>query len=211
MTYTDWEIHGTLISSCNCAWGCPCQFNSLPTYGDCQALLGIEIEKGHFGDIKLDDLIFGFAVRWPGAVHEGDGEFIPVLDERASDEQRAALLKIVKGEESEPGATLFSVYGSTCSKVHDPVFAAIDYGCDVDGRVAHMSVPGMIDSKIGPITNATTGETQEVKILMLGGFEFREAQVASGTTKIMGVLEMEWELSHSHLANFHIGPHGPLN
>ena len=27
----DWEIHGLMFSNCSCAYGCPCQFNALPT------------------------------------------------------------------------------------------------------------------------------------------------------------------------------------
>jgi hypothetical protein len=29
----EWEIHGMEFGSCNCAYGCPCQFNALPWLG----------------------------------------------------------------------------------------------------------------------------------------------------------------------------------
>ena len=44
------------IATCNCAWGCPCQFNGLPTHGDCRAAVAMQIEKGHFGAVSLDGL-----------------------------------------------------------------------------------------------------------------------------------------------------------
>jgi hypothetical protein len=31
MARVDWRIQGTDVTHCNCAWGCPCQFMSLPT------------------------------------------------------------------------------------------------------------------------------------------------------------------------------------
>ena len=33
-----WEIKGREFGSCNCNYGCPCQFNALPTHGHCRAL-----------------------------------------------------------------------------------------------------------------------------------------------------------------------------
>ncbi|MGA7790694.1 MAG: DUF1326 domain-containing protein, partial [Xanthobacteraceae bacterium] len=29
--------------NCNCAYGCPCQFNALPTHGNCEAVAGMQI------------------------------------------------------------------------------------------------------------------------------------------------------------------------
>ncbi len=37
MTYVDWEIEGRAFGNCNCSYGCPCQFNALPTDGTCRA------------------------------------------------------------------------------------------------------------------------------------------------------------------------------
>jgi hypothetical protein len=33
---TVWRISGDAVGSCNCAWGCPCQFNAEPTHGRCE-------------------------------------------------------------------------------------------------------------------------------------------------------------------------------
>ena len=41
-----WEIQAVEFASCNCAYGCPCQFNALPTYGNCEAAVGMHIEQG---------------------------------------------------------------------------------------------------------------------------------------------------------------------
>ncbi len=37
MTDVKWTIKGREFIHCNCAYGCPCQFNALPTRGNCQA------------------------------------------------------------------------------------------------------------------------------------------------------------------------------
>lgn len=35
---TSWRIAGECFGGCNCAWGCPCQFNALPTHGCCEGV-----------------------------------------------------------------------------------------------------------------------------------------------------------------------------
>src|SRR5207245_741933 len=94
MADTKWTIKGREFVNCNCSYGCPCQFNGLPTYGHCQAVAGFEIERGHHGSTKLDGLRFVSILRWPGAIHEGKGEAAVVIDERATEAQGTALLRI---------------------------------------------------------------------------------------------------------------------
>src|SRR5207249_542327 len=38
MAETRWMLKGREFGNCNCAYGCPCQFNALPTYGHCYGL-----------------------------------------------------------------------------------------------------------------------------------------------------------------------------
>ena len=109
---TDWEIEGSILVNCNCSYGCPCQFDALPTHGHCRAFGAIGIEKGHFGDVSLDGQRLAFVFIWPGAVHEGHGQCQAILDERSDPRQREALLQLLSGRDSEPGATMFNVYAS---------------------------------------------------------------------------------------------------
>ena len=73
MADIQWKIRGPEIASFNCAYGCPCQFNAPPTNGDCRAAVAMQIEQGHFGDVKLDGLRWAAVAAWPGPIHEGNG------------------------------------------------------------------------------------------------------------------------------------------
>jgi hypothetical protein len=130
------EIVDFLGKAADCSYGCPCQFNGLPTHGHCRAVAGIKIEQGHHGPTKLDGQNFMAMFRWPGAIHEGKGEGAVVVDERATETQRQALLRIITGQDTEPGATIFNVFASTLEKLHDSIFAPIDFQVDVEGRKA---------------------------------------------------------------------------
>ena len=116
MAYTDWLIKGPKISSCNCDYGCPCEFNAPPTYDICEGLEAHLIEEGYFGEIRLDGLVVVARYRWPGPVHEGHGIVQGIIDERATAAQREALGKILDGEEQEPN-TAFNIYASTFDDV----------------------------------------------------------------------------------------------
>ena len=69
----DWNIQGPMITSCSCDFGCPCQFNALPSRGYCHASVGMKITKGHFGSVKLDGMSWAMVAKWPKAIHEGNG------------------------------------------------------------------------------------------------------------------------------------------
>ena len=56
MTNTSWELIGTEYGSCNCDYGCPCQFMGKPSSpaGDCRYATFNHIDEGHYGDVDLD-------------------------------------------------------------------------------------------------------------------------------------------------------------
>lgn len=173
---TPWRIVGDETGTCNCAWGCPCQFNALPTQGRCEALVAVHIREGHYGSTTLDGVTFAAAYWWPGAVHEGNGIVQLAIDERATAEQREALLKITSGKE---GCTFFEIFAAVVSKVLDPLFVPIQLSSDRDKRVAHLKVPGFGEFRVEPIRNPVTGEEHRAIIKLPNGFEYKEAEMGN--------------------------------
>jgi hypothetical protein len=200
MAYVDWRIRGPEIATCNCDWGCPCQFNALPTHGDCRAAVAMRIESGHFGDTDLSGLSWCGMFAWPKALHEGNGEAMVVIAPEASEAQRQALLTILSGQETEPGATIFNVFATTLTKMHEPVFAPIAFEVDLDRRIGRFKIEGVVDSKVEPIRNPVTGEEQRVRVVLPHGFEYLEAEYASSDTRASGAVALDWTKSHAHLA-----------
>jgi hypothetical protein len=180
MTDVKWSIRALEFANCNCSYGCPCQFNGLPTHGNCRAVVSFQIDKGRHGDTKLDGLKVAGIFSWPGPIHEGHGEAAVIIDKRANDAQRGALLRILTGQDTEPGATIFNVFASTLEKLHEPIFADIDIDIDVDRRRARIRVPGYIESRGEPILNPVTGAEHRVRIDSPNGFEYKLAEVGRG-------------------------------
>ena len=211
MTDTKWTLHGREFANCNCSYGCPCQFNALPTNGNCWAVVGIQIDKGQHGDVDLSGLKLAGIFKYPAAIHMGNGEAQPIVDRRASEAQRNALLRIMSGQDTKPGATMFQVFFSMLTKVYDPVFADIDFTVDIDKRRARMRVEGYIDQRGEPIVNPVTGAEHRIRIEPEGGFEFKKAEIGRGWTKTSGPIAYELKDSYGQFCELHLCQDGIIN
>jgi hypothetical protein len=207
----DWMIRGPEVATCNCAFGCPCQFNALPTTGNCRAAVAMRIDEGYFGKVRLDGLHWAATAAWPGAIHEGHGAIQPIVDERANPEQREAVLKILSGEETAPGATIFQVFMTVVDTVHEPIFKAIEFAADVENATGHFRVKDVVDASAEPIRNPVTGVPHFAKVSIRHGFEYSEAEFASGTTKASTPIALDWSGRHAHLAMLHLTGKGVVH
>lgn len=205
---TPWEIQGTELINCNCSYGCPCQFGALPTKGFCEAMGAIAIDEGHFGDVSLSGLKIGVVFSWPGPIHEGKGKCQPIVDSQASPQQREALLKIMSGQETEPFATMFSVFASTMEKVYDPIFTQIDYDVEVDRRRGKVHVEGVFDLVGEPIRHPVSGQEHRARIDLPHGFEYELAEVGSATSRSRGPLVVDLKNSYAQFARLHLNNKG---
>ena len=206
-----WAIKGPSINTCNCAWGCPCQFNALPTQGHCRATVGMRIDEGYFGDVRLDGVKWVSMLAWPGPIHHGKGEVQAIIDEGADEKQREAILTILKGDETEPGATIFNVFTAVIDTVHKPLFMPIEFEFDIAARVARFAVPGMVEARVEPIRNPVTGAPHQARVTLPHGFEYHEAEYASSTTKASGPVPQDWAGRHAHLFMTHMTHQGVVH
>jgi hypothetical protein len=175
-TKTDWSMAGEEVATCNCAWGCPCQFNALPTTGRCEALGGYQIQEGYFGDTRLDGVCFSRIFSWPGPIHEGNGTRQLIIDEQATQEQRDALIALESGEQ---GGAYFEVFAAVCPNVLETIFAPISFEVDRERRQATLHIPGVGEFRTEPIKNPATGEEHRARIVLPNGFEYKEAEMGN--------------------------------
>ena len=207
MQGTDWRLSGDWIKNCNCAFGCPCDFLAPPTHGNCQAVLGMRIERGHFGATTLDGLSFFVTASWPGPLHEGNGTVQPIIDERATAEQRDALFQILSGKHAAEG-TLFHIFSLIVSKMLDPIFAPINVAFDMDRRTAQVSIPGVLETTSRPIRNPVTGADHRIQVVMPDGFEHHRAEIASARIDSTAGVKFSVSEGHSTLAKVNQTPAG---
>ena len=203
-----WEFKGRELVNCTCTYGCNCQFNGLPDKGHCYAVAGIQIDEGKHGDTSLDGLKIGAMFKWPGPIHEGNGEALAFVDERATPEQREALLKIMTGQDTDPMATVFAVFASTVEKMHEPQFVPIEFDVDVEGRQGRLRIAGSVEMDGEPISNPVSGQPVRAQIWLPDGFEYEVAEVGSGISRSLAPVEFAHANSYAQFAHLHLDSHG---
>lgn len=211
MAHVEWEIRGRQFANCNCSYGCPCQFNALPTHGDCRAAGCWQVDQGVFGTVKLDGLRAVGLYAWPGPVHEGNGTMQLMVDERATPDQREALLRIMTGQDTAEMATMWWVYAAMCPTKLEPLFRPIEFEVDIDARRARLVVPGILESSGKPIRNPVTRAEHRVRIDIPHGFEYRLAEIGSGRTQATGQITLDLANTFGLFARIHLSHAGVVD
>ena len=158
-TQTPYKVKGVFLESCNCDSGCNCNFGGFPDHGSCEGLVGIHIDEGNIGDIDLSGMKLVLAVKWPKAIHEGDGAAAIYIDESASEEQVGGIATILTGQ---AGGMPWEVLATTLSSLDGPHMKSIKM--DVNGRNSGFSIDGICEVKFTPLLNPVTGDENEVHI-----------------------------------------------
>ena len=203
-------IRGVEYANCNCNYGCPCQFNAPTTHGHCEAVAAGHIEEGYFNDVRLDGLNWVMLLYWPGEIADGNGTQQAIIDARANDAQREALRKILHGESTTPGATVFFVYNSTMSTVLKTIYAPTDLHIDVEARRTSLEVPGLVESQGVPIIDQHSGKEHRVRINLPNGFEYTVAEMGSGTTSSFAGIKLNLKNSYGQFPIMHITQDGVI-
>ena len=172
----DWELKGTVIVACNCDYGCPCNFNALPTTGKCEGTWTWHVERGTFGDTSLDDLNFTVCVNWPGAIHEGNGEALILVDERADEAQRNAIETLIGGDAGGP----WGVLAWTWPTIHGP--KSVPYDVHVDGVNSRVKAGDSYEVVSEAIKNPVSGAEVHPGAVLPEGIVFKEGDFGSSTT-----------------------------
>ncbi len=155
-------VKGQLLGACNCAWGCPCNFEASPTYGPCEGAYVWRIETGRYNGVNLDGLVLAEISKFPGAVHLGNGTSVYLVDERADETQRTAIETMVNDEAP------FSVFLSLSSEFFG--FQYVPFSVELNGTESSATIPGVLDLQLAPMTNPVTGEVELATLNKPTGF-----------------------------------------
>lgn len=187
----NWNMKSDYVETCNCDFGCPCNFDGFPTYGFCRALVFFHIQEGKYGNTKLDGLEVIYAVSWPKAIHEGNGTLQLFITKNSDQNQRNAITSIFTGKAKGDGP--FALFASTLKFILDSQFVEIN--ANINGTRSSFSVPGIVDVQVENFVNPVTGDEQYTKIQLPKGFIWKLADAAK--TKVMKILTPNLNFDHS--------------
>jgi hypothetical protein len=171
-----WMMSGTVLISCNCDYGCPCNFNALPTAGKCEG-------------------------EWPGAIHEGNGEGLLLVDDRADDAQREAVHALVKGEAGGP----WGVLAWTWPTLHGP--KAVPYELELNGIRSRVRAGEDFELELEPIRNPVSGAEVTPGAVLPQGIIFKRGDFASSKRYRVPLLGIDHAGKYTAVAPFeYAGP-----
>ena len=192
---TKWNFEVEYIQSCNCDYGCPCNFNGRPDKGHCEAFDGYRIRKGKFGNVTLDGVKFALGAWWPKAIHEGNGIGRLYVDTATTGAQTKALEEIVQGRH---GGGVWEVFPKTWSKILPTKRAKIDW--NYGDYVASFKVDGVGEVESDYILNPVTGEKFVGEVVLPKGFNWRRALVSR--IKKLALHDADFQFDHTNTAGF---------
>ena len=174
MAPTKWNFEAEYIQSCNCDYGCPCNFNGYPTYDNCEALVAYRIRKGTFAGTSLDGVTFALAAWWPKAIHEGNGIARLYVDTTATPEQVHAINEIGSGKH---GGGVFEIFAKTFAKIHPTRQVKIDFR--YNGHDSAFKVDGVGEAVSEPIRNPITKEEFRGQVQLPNGIQWKQAEATN--------------------------------
>jgi hypothetical protein len=148
---TQWQLTGDYFENCNCDVACPClvsagpPLTARPTQGACDVALVFHIDKGNYGGTALDGLNVALVAHAPGPMGEGNWSAAAYIDERADEQQTAALGAIFTGAEGGPMAAFAPLIATQLGVKK----AAIRY--TIEGNSRRAEIPGIMQMAVEPI------------------------------------------------------------
>jgi hypothetical protein len=150
-TQKKWQLSGDYFENCNCNVVCPClvspnaPLTSRPSQGVCDVALFFHVDKGSYDNVSLDGLNVAVIAHTPGPMGEGNWTIAAYIDERANDQQTAALGAIFGGAEGGPMAAFAPLIGTHLGAKKVP----IDYSISATARSAQ--IPGILQMAVEPL------------------------------------------------------------
>lgn len=174
---TRWEMQGRGYEFCNCDFGCGCNFGGFPNSkdGSCNALVGCHILKGKAGDVDLSGVKCAAIVKWPKAIHEGNGKAVFVVDPSTTDKQIEMLAQIFTGK---LGGLPWEVLGPTFEVVGLQKVAITIKG---EGPKSTFTAEGIAEGRGDVFKNPVSGEEHLANIDLPDGFIWKKGQCGQGT------------------------------
>lgn len=142
-----WFARGLLFENCTCQLVCPghMHFSQACTHERCLGYWAVRVDEGRFGDVSLDGRRAFVAFEAPQRMMDGGWTEVVIIDDEATDAQRDALDRILRGEVGGPWAVL----GRFVSRWLETRTAPIVF--TDEGTTHRAEIPGVASSTVSNI------------------------------------------------------------
>ena len=123
-----YQLEGSLLEVCSCDAPCPCWVGEDPDGGTCDSVLGWRVDQGIIEGVDVSGLTLALSVFIPGNVLAGNWKAVVYVDDNASEEQQAALLKVFTGQLGGAIADLAALIGEVVAVERVPIRFDVEEG-----------------------------------------------------------------------------------
>ena len=125
---SSWKLEGEYFEACNCDLVCPCTFFQDPDEGSCYVTCAWHIQNGVYDDnTTLDNLNVAAIFNSPGNMVTGPKwKAALYIDERATQEQKDAIIKIYSGQAGGFFAAASNLIGEMLGVKSVPIEFSVD-------------------------------------------------------------------------------------
>jgi hypothetical protein len=148
-----YELEGRLLEVCTCNILCPCWVGEDPDSGVCDGTLGWHVDKGKVDGVDVSGHTLVALCHIPGNILKGGWNVRLYVDDRATAQQKDALVAVWTGKKGGPVADLAKLVGRVDAVEQVPI------AFEVEGVKGHLKVGQAIDAVLEPYKGATGKET----------------------------------------------------
>jgi hypothetical protein len=123
-----YELEGRMLEVCTCNVLCPCWIGEDPDGGTCDAIVAWHVDKGTVDGVDVSGHAVVALAHIPGNILQGNWKAVVYVDEKATDEQQEALLKVFTGELGDPVADVAQLIGEVVAVEREPITFTVEQG-----------------------------------------------------------------------------------
>ena len=148
-----YQLEGRLLEVCTCNILCPCWVGEDPDGGVCEGTLGWHVDKGSVDGVDVSDRTLVALCHIPGNILKGNWNVRLYIDDKATAQQKDALVAVWSGKKGGPVADLAKLIGRVDAVELVPITFR------VEGVKGTLKVGDVIDTALEPYKGATGKET----------------------------------------------------
>ena len=106
-----YHLEGRLLEVCDCRVLCPCWIGEDPDNGTCDTIVAYHFDQGVIDGVDVTNRTLAIVAHLPGNILKGNWRVAVYIDDKASDQQMDALLKVYTGKLGGPIADIAKLVG----------------------------------------------------------------------------------------------------
>jgi hypothetical protein len=123
-----YSVEGDLLEVCDCKVLCPCWIGEDADGKTCDAIVAYHVERGDIEGLDVSGLSLAIMAYLPGNILQGNWKVAVFVDERATEAQEQALLKVWTGQLGGAIADFAKLIGEVVAVQRAPITFEVKEG-----------------------------------------------------------------------------------